>query len=689
MPPVSEKQRRAMWAAAEGHSNIGIPEKVGKEFVKHDEVANCAGLLLRDGNKFLLVKREDNGLWEQPGGHIEKGESAKEAALREAEEEAGSIPDGETRRLREMRGPVVNYTTFLRDVPEFSPTLSDEHTDWEWFAIDNLPPDTHPEVRATIDQLGARKDASPTDYDIAKGMRDGTLSSPQQIGDFWLFDMRITGTGAAYRTAHDEYAFRDPEVWLTDDFVERCNGLPVIFEHPDSANLNTDEYRQRAIGTIIMPYVKGDEVWGIAKIFDSDAAALMQTTHTSTSPGVKAGADSQMLATPNGDDVLVETSPAILDHLAICSAGVWDKGGPPMGIRLDAESEKTEGEHKYGDVKFADPENDKYPIDTDEHIRAAWNYIHKEKDADKYSADDLAAIKRRIVAAWKDKIDPEGPPEAEARKDEAMAEENEARKDGEPDFKMLMDAIGKISERMDAMEEESKAKKDASEEEAKAEAHKAAEEAGKAEEEAKKVEESKADEDEKEEAKAKKDSDEEDEKAKKDAEEAAEKERKDAADMKAMQAKIDALEGRLASVAKEPSFEDREQIGAAYRRADGIFQMLGERTPEAVPGESPIAYRKRLANKLKRFSDVYKDSRLDAVQDVQAFELFENAVYADAEKAARAPANNPTGRLLPHRTTTEEGHRITRFYGDTAATWAAFQPPMTQITRRIGAEGRK
>jgi len=36
MPPVSEPQRKAMWAAAEGHSTLGIPQSVGKEFVSAD-----------------------------------------------------------------------------------------------------------------------------------------------------------------------------------------------------------------------------------------------------------------------------------------------------------------------------------------------------------------------------------------------------------------------------------------------------------------------------------------------------------------------------------------------------------------------------------------------------------------------------------------------------------------------------
>jgi len=37
MPPVSQAQRRAMYAAAEGKSTLGIPKKVGKEFTAADQ----------------------------------------------------------------------------------------------------------------------------------------------------------------------------------------------------------------------------------------------------------------------------------------------------------------------------------------------------------------------------------------------------------------------------------------------------------------------------------------------------------------------------------------------------------------------------------------------------------------------------------------------------------------------------
>jgi phage head maturation protease len=72
------------------------------------------------------------------------------------------------------------------------------------------------------------------------------------------------------------------------------------------------------------------------------------------------------------------------------------------------------GEKEYGDVEFADAKNKKYPIDTEAHIRSAWNYINKPGNAAKYSDADVKSIKAKIVAAWKKKIDKEGPPSAKA-----------------------------------------------------------------------------------------------------------------------------------------------------------------------------------------------------------------------------------------------------------------------------------
>lgn len=37
MPPVSQQQRKAMAAAAKGKSSLGIPKKVGREFMSSDK----------------------------------------------------------------------------------------------------------------------------------------------------------------------------------------------------------------------------------------------------------------------------------------------------------------------------------------------------------------------------------------------------------------------------------------------------------------------------------------------------------------------------------------------------------------------------------------------------------------------------------------------------------------------------
>ena len=48
------------------------------------------------------------------------------------------------------------------------------------------------------------------------------------------------------------------------------------------------------------------------------------------------------------------------------------------------DTSEHEGERKYGDVEFADTTNKKYPIDTPEHIRAAWSYINHKGNGDMY-----------------------------------------------------------------------------------------------------------------------------------------------------------------------------------------------------------------------------------------------------------------------------------------------------------------
>ena len=72
-----------------------------------------------------------------------------------------------------------------------------------------------------------------------------------------------------------------------------------------------------------------------------------------------------------------------------------------MATRIDRREDVSpkEGLREYGDVEFADPTNKKYPIDTPEHVRAAWSYINHKDNAAKYDADEVETIKNKIKAA--------------------------------------------------------------------------------------------------------------------------------------------------------------------------------------------------------------------------------------------------------------------------------------------------
>jgi hypothetical protein len=210
-----------------------------------------------------------------------------------------------------------------------------------------LPPEACALVEGPIDpqfwcELFER--AKMNELDLARAMSEGRISSPQRYQNLWLFAMRVTGTGASYRPELNEHVWRDPALYLNADFLDRCNGLPVIWEHPPGNELNQEEFEKRVIGAIMLPYIWQDEVWGIAKVYDQDAARMMSTKQLSTSPAVvftDPGVN-QTRKLEGGKTLLIEGEPNLLDHLAVCELGVWDKGGEATGIAM-GDPERAEG----------------------------------------------------------------------------------------------------------------------------------------------------------------------------------------------------------------------------------------------------------------------------------------------------------------------------------------------------------
>ena len=225
--------------------------------------------------------------------------------------------------------------------------------------------DLHPEDDGSNDPENyVRQDAAsapPNELDIARAIRNGDLPSPQQYQNIWLFALRITGTGAAYRPGIKEFVWRDPALYLTDDFLERCQGLPVIFVHPTRTLLNSQEFTDRTVGTVFIPYLAGEDVMAIVRIYDQAAAQIMASTQLSTSPGVlfsKAQMDAEREKLPDGSSLFVEGEPILLDHVAIVENGVWDVPGRPAGVITSLESkDATVAENKDGAAAPAQRQN--------------------------------------------------------------------------------------------------------------------------------------------------------------------------------------------------------------------------------------------------------------------------------------------------------------------------------------------
>jgi len=76
-----------------------------------------------------------------------------------------------------------------------------------------------------------------------------------------------------------------------------------------------------------------------------------------------------------------------------------DEWGKSSGFIKDYDADDHYS--KYGDVEYADKENHKYPINTKEHVKAAWAYINMPKNAAKYNSSKLSTIKGHIKTAAK------------------------------------------------------------------------------------------------------------------------------------------------------------------------------------------------------------------------------------------------------------------------------------------------
>ena len=103
-----------------------------------------AGCLVIEAGKVLLLRRGNwpaLGKWTFPGGYVDFGENASEAAIRETREEVGMrvTLDGLLGVFSDQKSPALTIVVYLAKPGVVPPSISEEATEVRYFAPDDIP----------------------------------------------------------------------------------------------------------------------------------------------------------------------------------------------------------------------------------------------------------------------------------------------------------------------------------------------------------------------------------------------------------------------------------------------------------------------------------------------------------------------------------------------------------------------
>ncbi|MEM3177928.1 MAG: uracil-DNA glycosylase family protein [Candidatus Micrarchaeaceae archaeon] len=275
------------------------------------------------GKRFFLFLKRDDGRLDIPKGHIEKGETAHDAAMRETKEEAGIEPEVKPFFKRVYKyffregkvGVLKTLTVFLGEVkPDSKIRISKEHIGYEWLDYDSAMikasfKDTRELVKAADEYASrlAAMDALNAEYEklsLAKGWQ---LSKKFVKGEGPL-DAKIMVIGQAPGVQEDaqQRPFVGRSGQLLDSMLrkvgikrEKVYITSVVQFFPPGNRQPTDTevraclpFLERQIAIIKPKYilllgsVAGKAMLGIGsvnenhgKIFEKDGAKLMLTFH--------------------------------------------------------------------------------------------------------------------------------------------------------------------------------------------------------------------------------------------------------------------------------------------------------------------------------------------------------------------------------------------------------------------------
>lgn len=166
--------------------------------------------------------------------------------------------------------------------------------------------------------------------EILNAYKLGLQSGIVEDENCFYIPVRVTGVGNTIRINENGEPYVEERLkseYFTAEVLAACSRLPVTLEHPQGQLLSPKTIdTAKIVGLTLHAYIKDEEIWAIAKVFDKSLINLFGNEICSTSPGIAC------FYVTITDDGKVKEGPAEINHLAFVSRGHWDQKDGSVGF---------------------------------------------------------------------------------------------------------------------------------------------------------------------------------------------------------------------------------------------------------------------------------------------------------------------------------------------------------------------
>jgi hypothetical protein len=237
------------------------------------DAAAAAGIMYIAGDRVLLLRRRpeatNGNTWGFPAGKVEMGETARDAALREFNEETGAVCAGDLCLISVKDG----FALYGASGPRFSPQLNDEHTGYVWASKADMPTPLHPGVADQMASVGMDYAESARTPDI-NGWFEIKRNPLSKVGVFPYLGRSIdpqADPDRLYNVLRPEEELADPEC------IESFKLIPWVDGHTMLGGDYTAPEQKGVSGVTGQEiFYENGMLYGNIKLFSEDLAAKIE-----------------------------------------------------------------------------------------------------------------------------------------------------------------------------------------------------------------------------------------------------------------------------------------------------------------------------------------------------------------------------------------------------------------------------